>query len=273
MSIILSENFVFTEDDASLTVDHPIVGWQSIVTAGNITADTEEALYPASNLANPATHLKWQAADTTEQYIEIITDSVEGIDFLAIARHNLSSAGIVVSVGYFTNDSPDQWTELVEESTLSDDGPALFRFTPQVRASIYLKLAAGAGDPAEIAVLYVGKLLVLPRKLYQGLTPTPFGRVSKATNGRSEAGNYLGRVITQEFIQGKIPLSLIDPTYYRDHIDDFIAASKDTPFFFGWRPESYPQDLGYCFMTNDPQPVNESPHGLIAMSLEMTGVA
>lgn len=270
--IVLSNNFVLTEDTLGLTNDHPIVGWHSLLTVSNVVADTEENDFPATNLANPATHLRWQATDTTLQYITIATNTADEIDYVAIARHNLGSEAIAVTIGYFDNNSPAVWHDLVQETLLPNDAPAIFRFTPQAIDVIKVRLSIGLGDPARIAVMYVGKLLVLPRKIYQGLTPTPFGRISKATNGQSEAGNYLGRIVTQEFIQGKIPLSLIDPAYYRTYIDGFIAVSKDTPFFFAWRPEIYPMESGYFIMTNDPMPVNESPHGLMAMTFEMSGV-
>lgn len=272
MGIVLSSNFVLTEDDPSLTADHPIVLWNNIVTIDNIEADTEDADFPAINLANPATHLKWQAATAVEQYIKITTNSADDLDALAIAKHNLATAGIAASVGYFDTASPPLWTELAGPSLPGDNGPLLFRFTPQPLEAIWLKLAAGSAV-AQIAVLSAGKLLVLPRKLYQGITPIVHGRRVVVANGRSEAGDYLGRIVTQEFRESKVPLSLIEPAYYRAHIDAFVAASRDTPFFFGWRPQSYPAEIGYCAMTNEPMPVNESPHGLVALTLEMTGVA
>jgi hypothetical protein len=102
--------------------------------------------------------------------------------------------------------------------------------------------------------------------------PINYGRIAKVTNGRSEAGNFLGRIVTQEFVKDTVPLSLIDPVYFRNHIADFLIDSKENPFFIAWRPQTYPREIGYCHMTNDPAPINEAPHGLIAMSLEMTGI-
>lgn len=268
MSIVVSSNFVLTETDTSLTEDHPIVGWRNIITTSNIAADTADTDYPVTNLANPATHLKWLAGTSVLQYVTITTGTADELDYVAIARHNLATAGIAISI---EGDDGGGYETLVSPTVLADDGPALFRFTPGAFSAVRLKLAAGS-EPASIAVAYLGKLLVLPRKLYQGMTPINYGRVSRSVSGRSEAGHFLGRIVTQEFVQNKVPLSLITPAYYRDNIDAFVEASKTTPFFFGWRPETYPDELGYCNMTNEPVPVNESPHGLISMTLEMTGV-
>jgi hypothetical protein len=267
MSIVISQNLVLSEDD-HLTLDHPIVGWQNIATIENLAATSEEVSYPASNLVNPATHARWRATSTDEQFITVTTGSADAIDYIAIVRHNLATAVIEVSV---EGDHALGYEVLIDPVLLPNNGPTLFRFEASPFISVRLRLSDG-DIPAEIAVVYVGKLLVLPRKIYQGLTPPPHARVSKVTNGMSEAGDFLGRIETQRRIETTVPLSLIDPTYYRDHIDEFLAVSKTTPFFFGWRPQTYPNEIGYCSMTNDPMPVNQSPHGLIAMDFEMTGV-
>jgi len=163
------------------------------------------------------------------------------------------------------------WTTLVAESVLGDDGPAIFRFTAQSLTSLSIRMGP-TSLIAQIAVVYAGKLLVLPRKLYQGFVPINYGRVAKVTSGRSEAGQFLGRIVTQEFVKDSVPLSLIDPAYFRAHIADFLVDSKERPFFIAWRPQTYPAEVGYCHMTNDPAPINDPPHGLVAMTLEMTGI-
>src|SRR4051812_19814076 len=99
MGIVISNNFVLTQPDSRfpVTLDHPLIGWHNLVTATNIVADTSATNYPASNLANPATHLEWRANDTTEQYLTITTGYVDEIDYLAVARHNFGSEQITVS--------------------------------------------------------------------------------------------------------------------------------------------------------------------------------
>lgn len=271
MSVYVSDSFVLVEDEAALSLDHPIIGWDNITTPDNVTVTSAVTGYPVSNVTNPATHLKWKAPSTADHYFTIVTGSRTDLDYVGIAKHNFGDAGIAVSLGYFI--PGPTWVELVPEHIPADNSPIIMRFVqPLSSPYVQVKMRSVGATPAEVAVLYCGKLLVLPRKLYQGLTPIKFGRNTKATNGKSESGNFLGRIVTQEFVQTKIPLSLISPTYYRNHIDDFLAACQEVPFFFSWRPETYPTEVGYCFMTNDPVPSNESPHGLISISLEMTGV-
>jgi hypothetical protein len=276
MSLVISSNLTLNAtDESSLSLDHPIIGWENIATISNITATTSDALFPVTNLVNPATHLYWQVGGAFSpaiyEYITVNTNTSDPIDYLAIAKHNLGSLNIPITIGYFDTNSPPVWHDLVAESLLGDDSPAMFRFTSQSLSTISIRLGP-TSLLAQIAVLYTGKLLVLPRKLYQGFVPINYGRIAKVTSGRSEAGNFLGRIVTQEFVKDSVPLSLISPTYFRDHIADFLVDSKENPFFIAWRPQTYPREVGYCHMTNDPIPINEPPHGLVAMTLEMTGI-
>lgn len=271
---------VLSGDEAALTLDHPIVGWQSIATPATVFADRENADFPAVNMANPATHLKWKSGTVSpanDLTIAIVNADLQDVDYIAIAGHNLGSNSVPIIVGYLDDASPamfhllDITGPMGSPAVLADNGPKIIRFTAGAYPILLLNLGAVAAE-LEISVLYCGKLLVMPRKLYQGLTPIPYGRTAKVTNGRTETGNFLGRIVLQEFVKDTIPLSLIDPAYYRNHIDAFMADNKERPFFISWRPETYPSEAGFCHMTNDPMPVNEAPHGLIAMSWEMTGI-
>ena len=271
-TVVIGPNVVLTGDEASLSLDHPVIGWS---TATTVTATSEDANNPAVNMENPATHLFWRAAtpgSPAPAYFYITLSGYnDEFDYVAIARHNLGTNQTPITIGHFDSGSPTAFTALVNETILPDDGPALFRFNAYAGSSVVIRLAVGLVNP-QIAVAYAGKLLVLPRKIYQGFAPINHARVAKVTNGRSEAGNFLGRIVLQEFVKDSVPLSLIDPTYFRDHITQFLADSKENPFFFAWRPQTYPLEVGYCHMTNDPVPTNEAPHGLIAMTMEMTGV-
>lgn len=272
MSIVISSAVVLADAADGLSLDHPVIGWHNIVTSTTIVADTEETNYPASNLANPATHLEWHANDATEQYLTITTNYVDEIDYVAVARHNFSSGAIPVSIGYFDTNSPPVWVELVEEVLLADDGPALFRFDAQSLAAVKIKLGAG-DDPARAAVVYVGKLLVLERKIYVGHTPMPDGIKTNVANGRSETGNFLGRIVLGQWRESTVPISLISPAWFRNYMRPFLRDGRDLPFFFAWRPETYSAEVGFGWLIEDPAPAPVGPNNLIAFDLKVSGVA
>ena len=270
MPLVLSGDLVLLPAEAALDADSPLVGWHNVVAATTIVADVQDASFPASNLANPATHLEWRSTSTALQYVTITTNYVGQIDYVGIAKHNFGSAGIAVSLGYFT--AGPTWNELVAPFIPADDKPIMLRFTPQGQAEVKIKLAAGSAAP-RAAVVYCGKLLVVPR-IYSGHTPLPYGRRNTGTSGMSESGNFLGSIITGEWRETVLPFRLIDPAFYRGKMDAFVAsANARTPFFFAWRPSSYPLEVGYGWLTDNAEPVPEAPSNLFTLSMSVRGIA
>jgi hypothetical protein len=272
MSLVISSALVVADTSDGLSLNHPVIGWHNVVTSTTIEADNEEPNFPASNLANPATHLEWRSDVDTEQYITVTTNYVDEIDYVGIAGHNFSSEEIPVSVGYFDTSSPPVWVELVEEVMLPDDGPVILRFAAQSKSIVKIKLGAGSGNPIA-AVVYVGKLLVVERKIYVGHTPLPDGIKSSVVNGRSESGKFLGRIELGEWRESTIPLSLVSPDWFRTYMRPFLRNGKNLPFFFAWRPEDYPFETGFGWLTEDPAPAPVGPSNLIAFDMKVSGVA
>lgn len=249
----------------------PLIGWRNIVTASGISADTADPDYPASNLANPSTAARWQATDTSLQYLTFTVGGDEPVDYVGIARHNLSS-GITVSIDVEYPDDPDTWVEIVEEFIPADNAPILARFEPDIYSRIRIKLQPTSTIP-RVAVVYIGKLLILQRNIYVGHTPITFGRSARITNAMAESGDYLGRIVLTESLATSVELQNLTPMWYRQHLDPFIAAAKTTPFFWAWRPTSYPHEIGYSWIKDVAQPSNQRPNGMMQISIQMGGVA
>lgn len=266
--IVISPSLVMSESD--LTPDHPVVGYRNSVTISNIAATASDADYPETNLANPATHLRWQGTGTGTQYLTHTTGSADPYDFCGIAKHNFGSGEWSVSI---EGDDGGGYDELIAPAMPGNDKPLLFRWTPASATALRIKLAGGSDVPFA-AVVFFGKLLVLPRKIWQDHTPINFGRRQKVITGKSESGHYLGSISTGAWNEGRIKSSLIQPGDYRDDIDAWIEAAvyDRQTFFFGWRPESYPNDVGYCWATNDAQPKNATGHGLTEFDMQIAGV-
>lgn len=250
--------------------DYPLVGWKNLATAGSIATDTALANYPASNLANPATYLQWKAADQSDQHITVTLDGVTATDFVGIAKHNFGSAQIPVSIeGYISG----TWTLLAGPLIPADDTPLLFRYTPQALPQVRIRLQPG-NAAANAAVIYVGKLLIVERKIYFGHTPLPHARKSTISNGASESGNFLGRIVLGSWRETTAHFERITPAWYRANMDAFFATVKETPFFFAWRPQSYPAEVGYGWLIDDPMPTPDDQNdNLLMFDLHLGGIA
>ena len=265
--IFISPSVVLTQsaDDANA----PVIGWHNIATS--VAASTAAANHPVINLTNPATHLRWQGTNTGGS--ETLTITVPGspglLDYIAFAGHNLGSRAVPVTITGQLGGTQTLFTGVLLPG---DDRPVIFRFTPGAYTSFSITLGAAAGN-MRIAALYCGKLLVMPRKIYVGHTPINFGRMTNVVTGMSNNGNFLGRVVLQEKRTSQIAFQNIPPAFYRASVEPFVVHSLTKPFFFAWRPLTYPQEVGYCWATGDIRPSNQLSNGFMEFSLDVEGIA
>jgi len=244
----------------SLLGNSSLDGWIDELRVSNGVARWTKSFTPPS-----------QAYHTGDQYVTITISTPDEIDYVGIAKHNLGTGLIPVSIEGSIGDSPE-WFELVGDVILPDDAPAVFRFTPQSLSAIRIRFQEGDLAP-EAAVVYVGRLLVLQRRIYVGHTPINYGRRVTIVNGRSESGNFLGRIVVGETRATAVNLQNITPTWYRENLDPFISASKEVPFFFVWRPTAYPRECGFAWMANEPVPVNQRANGMVQIDMQLGGIA
>lgn len=257
----------------------PIMAWQSLLTTGNVTATTEAEGYPASNLANPSTVLEWRGAQPSpaiDQYVTVLLTGFPEVDHLAIAVHNLGTAQIPVSVETATalvgSPPAPNWAEVIPDALLGSDEPVLYRFATQPLYGIRLRMQPGLEAP-RIAVMYAGKLLVMPRGTHADHTPINLGRTTEQLTAKSQNGHFLGRLVLSESRATSIPFYRLEQDWYRTYMDPFIVASRTAPFFFAQRPQTRAADVGYVTMSNDPQPVVHFDTDTVAIDLQMSGVA
>lgn len=251
MSLILSPSLVLTAP-TQFNRRLPIIGWDNQITVTGTAADFEELDFPATNVANPATNLLWRSSSTDTQYLTFALNEERSSDYIGIARHNLGSGGVVVSVEVL-NFAGGEWTELIEGFVVPDDAPILIRFLENVASAMRLKFIPQAEAP-EIGVVYIGNLLVVPMDIPAGHTPLIDGRVTRTTTGNSEAGDYLGTIVLSQKLASSVSFQYLDDDWYRQNMRPFVRLGRGTPFFFSGFPESQPREAGYAWLTSDPTP-------------------
>ena len=277
MAVVISSSLVLTEPE-QFTLNNPIIGYDNVVTASGIFSDSGQDDFPSDNLANPATHQFWRSSNDNEQYVTCFTGRADPLDYVAVAGHNWSSMAYPVSIegaSELNTAEEPEWFELVQDVILPDDGPAIFRFELQSLIAFRIRLQATAlpsADPPEAAVVYAGRLLVLQRRIYVGHRPINLARTANIVSPRSTSGQFLGRIVLSEENNTDVAMQNLTPDWVREFLMPFIRASKEAPFFFAWRPEDYPYETGYAWLTSDPQPVNQLPNGMMSVELAMSGV-
>lgn len=266
MTVVISTNFTLVTGNESANA--PLIGYKTQVTESNVAATDAATGYPASNVANVSTAEEWRGNSAALKYLTVTCNGVDPVDYVAIAKHNFGTEQIAVSV---EADNGDGFEEVSEPVLLADDRPVIFRFTKEAYASVRLKMAAGDAAP-RLAILYVGELLPLQRNIYVGHSPINLNRQRNVITGLSENANFLGRVTTGRTASTSISLQNLTPGWYRSRMDPFVEAAETRPFFFAWRPQGYPREVGFAWLTGDPSPKNMRANGMMQVDLSLRGI-
>jgi hypothetical protein len=272
MAIVISGDIVLSAEAVASGIngDNPRIGYHNLVTDATVFADEEDPDYPAFNMANPATYLKWRGIDTTsEQSVGVHLAPAQTVNYFAIARHNLGSIGSEYVFEYSNNGTT--WTELTTPRIPADDYAIIHEF-PDTFAQHFRLTMASNGDAPEIAVMHIGRILTLQRRIYVGHTPLVYGRDTTVSVGVSEEGEFLGRVVRRRMYQSQVQMGNITASWYRTYLDPFFHAAASQPFFWAWRPETYPLEVGYAWLNGDGRVTNQRANGMMEISFSMQGI-
>ena len=265
MSVVIGDGLVLSSIGI-LNPNQPRLCWRNFVNEDDVSVTSQTDANPVTNLTNPSTAFIWQATSTAQQDIDFVIS--QPIDYIGIARHNLSGSAeiriqFLVGGDYVT---VFDWSPVPNRQVLLY---LLNQATPDgVRISI-----RNNNNPPIIGVVYIGEATILERRIYVGHTPIVYGRQVETVGGFSENGQYLGELIRRESRSTQLTMQNLTPRFYRDELDPFLAQRPRRPAFFAWRPESYPTEVGYVWLTGSPQPQNQRPNGMMEISLNMDGIA
>lgn len=271
MPLIVSPGLVIAPVGGS-DAHYPLLGWHNQVTFSRVSAESEAAGYPATNLANPSTANRWVSASTAEQLVTV--DTLDGtIDYVGIARHNFGSADIAVSVEVITAEPGAVWTEVASAAPASDE-PLVFRLEAGLYIGMRLRLAPGGGVPPSAAVLFVGELIAVRPGLRTGFSPAREARDVDLVQGMSISGEYLGAIVEGSALSDSLEFELMDPDFYDEFVRDFVRGASDgAPFFFVWDPATHPDDATFNWLTRGARPVVSQTTGEIKLTLSIGGLA
>jgi hypothetical protein len=274
MAIVITRGVVLAASLDEIGENAPILGWQNLVSLSAVAASYQDANYPASNLANPSTAQFWKSTSAATQYLTFDLTGLDPVDYVGIARHNLGSGTVAVSVEMVDPNDAGLWLEVASSVLLPDDGPAILRFAEIFPTQLRLKLQPSATIP-RVAVVYVGKLLVLQRGIQPGHVPLPFAASDEIVTGQAESGDFLGRIVTRQSLTTSVSILGLDYDWFHQHMASFVKKARTTPFFFAWMPEAYPHEVGYAWINNDVRPETQLVQSgiVVAINLELGAVA
>lgn len=270
--IVISVNVTLSVDEAAdgITSDNPRIGYHNLATESNVTAtETEASGFPVTNVALPATHLRWRSSNTNAQAVVLSLTAAEVVNYYAIAGHNFGSTGATVKLQSSTDGMT--WADVTTERMPGNDHVFMEEFADEEKQYYRLLITPGTAAP-EIATVHIGRVLRMQRRLYVGHKPLTLNLKTDVSSGRSESGQFLGRVLRREMLEGDAAFSNLTPSWVRAYFVPFEEYAKTGPFFFAWRPGEYPDEVGYCWLKSDSELPNARPNGMMDAKLNMQGL-
>lgn len=258
-------------------LNHPIIGWHSVLGVGNFTADSELPTRPALNMWNPDTSSVWQSEIITEQFVLLTNTGNVACDYIGIAKHNFGTARI----SYQLQKSVDgtTWVDVTTLRLPANDAAILHYFDSSTVGFWRLRLVPLATAPV-IAHIKLGIALVLQRRIYVGHKPATLTPYVKRVSLNSQSGQYLGDIITQRWHKTDVKQENNTADFIREKIVPFIdhityarvGASALGAFFFAWRPTDYPLEVVYGWTDDTIHPDNQRSNGMMGFEFSMQAV-
>lgn len=266
--IVLTQNYILGLGE-NQSPNAPVIGYHSVVTINNISASGgQTGANLITNLANPATNLLWESGSALDQYLTV-TAVEQQIDYVGIAGHNWGGKGFLITI---EADLGAGFVQVTDKIMPADNAPIMFLLGTVAPDDIRIKIETDGVTHPIAAVLKVGRCLRMQRNIYVGHAPMSLNRRLRVNNNRSESGNFLGRLVTGRTSETAVTMHNITAQWMRTHFDPFVLAVEEDAFFWGWRPFDYPFEIGYAWLTDDPQPSNEQANGMMQVSFSMQGI-
>jgi len=242
-------------------VDNPsgaLIGYANLLTASSV-AETAKAI-------TPNTYERWEDPSGTMTGVFQL-NSATALNFVGIAGHNLFSSGTTeLEVRVSATIGGGKTT--IKTVTITSDDPIMIEIDESNVGEMTIFMPDGTNR--EIAVVYAGVSLQMPRNIYGGHSPITLSQVTEYQSTMSESGQFLGKNIIRKGLETSFSWQLLDDQFIRDTFKPFIESARLLPFFIKWRPDFYSSEVAYGETTADIIPSNMGGgHRLMAVSFSM----
>lgn len=261
MSIYISSALVANQSLTSQPLTHARIGYQSVITSAGLTGTTAEDNYPLSNIINPATFERYKPTTPTTCTINIDAGSTVDVDYMGIQARGVTSVLIYSSTDDIT---------YTLEAEFNPTGNTIMALFEEVTARYYRVTLNGSG--LTVIAMKLGKALAMQRAIYGGHTPITLAPVNAVRPNMSETGQFLGASIQRKGLSTGFSWDNLKADWYRANFDPFVKSGpRVQPFFIAWRPESYPNEVAYCWSTGDIKPNNSGTKDFMSVSMNVEG--
>ena len=271
MSVVISSQFVLS--DQAFPLNHARMGIDNALDGATITATSSATGFDPENVIDGTTYDYWRPTSGNATLTATLS-SVQEIDYLGIAAHDLGSVGASFQLQHYIDggwvDTTDAYTP--NQFTAIQTGDAtIMAFFPRVFTD-RVRVIFTSDTVFSVGVLYVGKAFAFERPFYQGHRPLNLNRRTTIARHVTERGLDVGRHIRRKGATTQIAVNNQTPQFIRNQVAPFIAKRRTKGFFFAWRPDSLPDDVAFCWSTDNIQPVNNGRRDLMDLSFSVQAI-
>lgn len=251
--------------------DNPMLAHDNIGKAATASTGLGTQIMPAINVQSGATYNFWRATPASgAAELHFVFAASTTLGFVGIDAHNLIEVGASLVAEYST-DAGSSWVSAgIAAHTPATARAIGFHFRPTTAAHWRLRFAGATGDLV-VGVVMLSVPLILPTRIYQGYRPALTPNNVALEPNISQGGHIMGSRVVQSASSISAALNHLPNAFVRG--PEWLAFQRafnvGAPFFWAWRPDSYP-DLDYCQRAGAAlSPVNSSVPGHSDASLAM----
>ena len=230
--------------------------------------DNENPLFPVVNVTRKNTYETWRPTSFSPKIVATWA-SPQTVNYVAVARHNLGSAGIT---------GGSLWVTPVGESIVkvcdfvpTTDKPLLVPFDEtEIEAA---EVRFGTGASAIIAVVHLGRAVVMERPLRGTMQPVWFSRQTGVLTQTTDGGETLGSLVIRRGSSVAPQWTNLSKDFYNNTLRQLAYDMPSHPFFFQWRPDEHPEEVVYGNITGDAEGSHISGVARYTFGFSMQGAA
>lgn len=211
--------------------------------ASTVTVSSEATGYAGANLADPRTGNAWKPASTGTQTITYEFTADQAVDYFAVVGHTLSDDSSSIKLEYSTDGTT--YYDAVASISPTDNN-VIFRIFTEIEAD-YWRVSITCTVAPSIKYVAIGSVLQLPVGMPDGFGPIHLQRTSDYLNNKSEGGEFIGRSLIREGLDGRIDLKYLSAVWVRSNWETLLDSIEVTPLFFCWNYETYKDETVYCW--------------------------
>jgi len=243
-------------------LNHARIGYRNLAFGLTPTASTAATGHPAISATYPTTFEFWTPTALPATW-RLNFGIPKVVDYVGLVG-DMNGCTIAIE----SSDNNSTWVARQTQTNVTDRiNMFLFDAVP----ARYWRLSISVAIP-RIAVVYIGESLAMQRKIYQGHTPLTLSRETELSNNMSEGGQYLGRSIIRKGASTSAEWQHLKAAWYRANFDPFVKSAREYPFFIGWRPQQYPNELGFVWTGGDLSPQVTGPRDFVSVSMSFRGL-